>query len=151
MAVIHDTESELPEHIGRLLADTRRRQQEWIRGKEGDIVLLQHPDMTIYGPFGGPARLIGDRVAQNAARAQFKGGTGQVDVVRVIESDDLVVLVLFERSIVEFEGRDEPHPWLLRVTEIYQRQGDEWQRLHRHADPLTRPRPLEETLELLAE
>jgi hypothetical protein len=151
MAVIHDSESELPELIKGLLVDTRRRQQRWIDGVEGDIKELQHPEMTICGPFGGPARLIGDMVAQAAARAPFQGGTGEVELVRVIESGDLVVLILLERSMVQFAGREEPHPWDLRVTEVYQREGGRWQRLHRHADPLTLRRDLDATLALLAD
>ena len=153
MATIYDSESELPEEIRGLLADTRRRQHEWIRGAEGATSDIQHPDMTIYGPFGGPARRMseGGARAQRETRALFQGGTSEAQLVRAIESGDLVVLVLFETSMVKFAGREDPHPWTLRVTEVYQRTGDRWQRLHRHADPLARGRPLDETLALLAE
>ena len=108
--------------------------------------------MTISGPFGGPARRIergrragaeGDESA--VPRRDFVSPTGKGHSIRLPRT-----LVLFETS-VKFAGRDDPHPWTLRVTEIYQRAGDRWQRLHRHADPLARGRPLGETLALLAE
>ena len=151
MALIYDSESELPEHIAGLIADARKRQQEWISGTEGDISEFQHPDMTIYGPFGGPAGRMREGLAQGQAtvRSQFQGGTSEAQFVRAIESGDLLIIVL-ESSMVKFTGHDRPHPWMLRVTEAYQRDGDRWQRVHRHADPLARRRPLDETLALLA-
>lgn len=135
--------------VQELHALIRRGQQLWIEGQGEGIP--QHEQMTIYGPFGGPARVFaGDNDPRQAAtRAQFQGGESNVEIVRTIQSGDLAVVVSLSTNSVRFIGRSEPHPWVLRVTEVYQRTGDTWLRLHRHADPLIKSRPLAETLELL--
>ena len=38
--------------------------------------------------------------------------------------------------------------WSLRVTQVYRRQGTEWQLVHRHADPLVRRMSVEQTAAL---
>lgn len=140
--------------IRALIAECDRGQKEWISGRvahTGDEPVVQADDMTIFGPFGGPAGWNGPELAvrQSRAAAQFQGGTGTSEVVKVIASDDLVVLVMIERNVVSFVGRDEPMPWVLRTTQVFRRDGERWIRLHRHADPLTRFRPLGETLALV--
>jgi len=127
----------------------RRGQQLWIEGQSEGIP--QHDQMTIYGPFGGPLRVFtGDHDPRQAAtRAQFQGGKSAVEIVRTIRSGELAVVVSLSRSSVQFVDRTEPHPWTLRVTEVYQRVESGWLRLHRHADPLIAPRPLSETLALI--
>jgi hypothetical protein len=135
-----------------------RGRDDWIHGR-GEFSeaapFRQAGDMTIFGPFGGPGprpgQLTPEELAarQAAVSAQFHGGDGSCEVVRTIVEGDLVVLVLIERSSVMFEGRDAPHPWILRTTQVFRRAGDQWVRLHRHADPLIVPRPLDATLALL--
>jgi len=51
---------------------------------------------------------------------------------------------------VRFEGRGVTDPWRLRATSVFQREGDEWRAVHRHADPLVHFRSLDETLALMA-
>lgn len=50
-------------------------------------------------------------------------------------TNDMVVLALIERSRVEVGGLPS-QPWALRVTLAYQRDGQDWRLVHRHADPL---------------
>jgi ketosteroid isomerase-like protein len=130
----------------------------WINGRvefSQDAPVRQADDMTIFAPFGGPsagpAQFSPDVRAklQAATAALFHGGDGACEVVRTIVEGDLVVLVLIERSAVMFEGHDEPHPWILRTTQIFRRTDEQWIRLHRHADPLILYRPLDATLALL--
>lgn len=33
--------------------------------------------------------------------------------------DAVVIVVMVDRNEVRFEGRDEPHPWVLRITEVF--------------------------------
>lgn len=133
------------------MATFRQRQHEWINNIDGDRLASQHEEMTIYGPFGGPIRRAQDqlRQVQAIARSQFKGGTGNIEFVSAIETGDILVIVLYETSQVMFAGRDEPHLWGLRVTEVHQNIDGQWRKLHRHADPLQKMRPLNETLALL--
>ncbi|MFL5735620.1 MAG: nuclear transport factor 2 family protein [Chloroflexia bacterium] len=41
-----------------------------------------------------------------------------------------------QRANTQMQGRAETVPFDLRVTEVFQRVGEEWKLVHRHADPL---------------
>ena len=58
-----------------------------------------------------------------------------MDVVESYASGDFVVLVLIERQHGKVGGLPD-QDWSLRVTMLFRREGDDWQLLHRHADPL---------------
>jgi hypothetical protein len=147
------------DEVQRLIEAMDLVRARWISGDgefSEDAPFRQADDMTIFGPFGGSSPRPGDlspealAAAQAATSAQFHGGEGSCEVVRTIVEGDLVVLVMIERSAVMFEGRDAPHPWILRTTQIFRRADDQqWVRLHRHADPLILRRPLDATLDLL--
>jgi hypothetical protein len=128
--------------------------QAWIEGRfdpDASGSMIQAADMTIFGPFGGEAGPGGPemRARQKSVNANFRGGSGQCEVVRSIAADDLLVLVMIERNQVTFEGRAEPHAWALRTTQVFRRDVNRWIRLHRHADPLLSRRSLDATLALL--
>lgn len=150
MMAIYDTESSLPSHIQEILAQSRRAAMNWMNDIEDEIMAAQHPEMTIYGPFGGDARRARDQLidVQARVRSQFESGTAEIEFVQAIDTDDLVVLVVRQTAEVMFAGRDEPHPWNLRVTEVYTKDADGLHRVHRHADPLVRLRNLDNTLRL---
>jgi ketosteroid isomerase-like protein len=142
--------------IEQLRAAVDRGRDEWINGtlswdNPGSLI-RQADDATIFGPFGGvapPGRapiVMLDR--QKAGAAMFKGGTGTTEFVRAIVEGDLAVLVLVDRSKVHFDGHEGAQPWALRITEVFRKESGSWVRVHRHADPLTRFRDLEETLAL---
>jgi hypothetical protein len=151
MVTIYDSASSLPGHLAGLLDEVRLQHHDWINNIEGSALQTQHEQMTIYGPFGGRAARPGDDFAasQRRARYQFQGGSGDVELVQMMESGDMVVLVMLEASEVNFAGQSSARPWVLRTTQVYQRTSDGWARLHRHADPLIKRRDLEETLSLL--
>lgn len=137
-----------------LLDDLDRGRQAWIEGRlefgDGSLV-EQAPDMTIFGPFGGDAGSGGAALVakQMRAAAMFRGGSGRSEVVKVMREGDLVVVVLIERNEARFEGHAALHPWILRTTQVFRRDGDRWIRLHRHADPLIARRPLADALALI--
>jgi len=62
-------------------------------------------------------------------------------------SDDLAYVLEIERMRVKVGGAPEPAPSSLRVTTIFRREPDGWKILHRHADPITTPRPIESVVE----
>ena len=65
----------------------------------------------------------------------FKAGTATQEVVSTYASGDLVALVLIEWQRAEVGGLP-AQDWSLRVTQVYRREGGDWQLVHRHADPL---------------
>lgn len=107
----------------------------------GDIgrytaLLTLAPDFTLMSPFGGrPTHGAPTREGLERIGRFFKNGTLQQEVVHAYGTRDMVVLALIERSRVEVGGLPSQH-WALRVTLAYQREGNDWRLVHRHADPL---------------
>jgi len=142
---VHDSE------IRKLVEELDRERQAWIEGRFDPAstgFMVQAPDMSIFGPFGGEVAVGGPDLAtrQRRASSMFRGGSGSCELVRSIAGGDLLVLVLVERNQVLFEGREDPHSWELRTTQVFRRDGDRWIRVHRHADPLIERRSLDATL-----
>lgn len=138
------------EEIDQLVEALDHGRQAWISGRletTATDVMAQADDMIIYGPFGGPA-VPALPAVQTRIAAQFHGGSGRTELVRAFADGELVVLVLLEHNTVDFDGHP-AHPWTLRTTQVFRRDGERWLRLHRHADPLIARRPLDATLALL--
>jgi hypothetical protein len=94
-------------------------------------------------PFGGPAShgfdMHPERIA--AMARYFRNGKTALELAQSYASEGMIVLVMIERQQAEVGGLPE-QDWSLRVTEVYRRNGAEWQLAHRHADPLVRPIPV---------
>jgi hypothetical protein len=131
-----------------LLERCRRDHHAWINGDMSGYPLVR--GSTIMGAFGGSA------TGESAARSDrspfqnlWESGTGEIELVSGGTSGDLAWLIMIERASVKFAGHEEPHRWELRVTELFRREGSNWVRFHRHADPLVGRYPLDELLRLL--
>ncbi|MBR1195664.1 nuclear transport factor 2 family protein [Bradyrhizobium sp. AUGA SZCCT0240] len=96
-------------------------------------------DFTLMQPFGGPASRGFDASPERLVQLAkyFKNGDAKLELVQSYASDGLVVLVMIERQHGEVGGLPD-QDWSLRVTQVYRKQGSEWQLVHRHADPLVR-------------
>ena len=137
------------DEIARLVDALDRGRDAWISGRletTATDYMAQADDMIIYGPFGGEA-VIAEPARQTGIAAQFHGGSGRCELVKAMAEGDLLVLVLLEHNTVDFDGHP-AHPWTLRTTQVFRRDGDRWLRLHRHADPLFHRRALPATLAL---
>ena len=139
-----------------LVRELERGGTAWVNGRVerfGTAQMVQAPDMTIFGPFGGAASTNGPELETPQARiaSMFQGGSVKFELVKAMASDDLLVLVMIERGEVTFEGRDEAQPWVLRTTQVFRRDGSQWIRLHRHADPLIKRRIFDDTLAIAAD
>lgn len=110
------------------------RMSEWM-GHLGPIP----DDFTLMQPTGGPASRgfnpTPERLEQMAQ--YYSGGRATLEVVETYASSDLVVLAVVERQRAVIGGLPE-QDWSLRVTLVYRRNGDAWEMVHRHADPLVR-------------
>jgi ketosteroid isomerase-like protein len=56
-------------------------------------------------------------------------------------------VVEIERGEAKIGGSEEMTPWALRVTMIFRPEDGEWKVVHRHADPITTPRPAESVIQ----
>ena len=132
-----------------LLARCRRDHHAWINGDGSPYAL---PDEgSIMGALGGAFRGGRDTLERQLRSArQWQSGHGDVELVNGGVAGDLAWLVMLERATVSFsEQPEESCRWDLRVTEIFRRVGDGWERVHRHADPLVDFRPLAEVRKLV--
>ena len=123
--------------------------QALVRGDiDAYLSLIRHAkDYTLMNPFGGaPSRGFEDTPQRRAGMKKFfRGGTLEQEVVETYgsASGDLIVLVTIERvraAVGDLPEQD----WSLRVTQVFRRAGSGWELVHRHADPLTNSRTVEQ-------
>jgi ketosteroid isomerase-like protein len=100
-------------------------------------------DVSLANPWGPP--VVGwERVSKalDSAAARFKDGrVTAVDGLTRHVTSDLAVFLDMEHWQAKLGGGDEISSFDLRVTSIYRTEGDTWALVHRHADPITTPRP----------
>ena len=105
-------------------------------------------DVTLANPLGPPARGWQQVAAViDGAAAMLRDGepTG-FERISEYETTDLAYMVEIERSTAKFGGAEEPSSVALRATTIFRREEDGWKIVHRHADAITTPRPVESIL-----
>ncbi|WP_152365492.1 YybH family protein [Microlunatus speluncae] len=107
-------------------------------------------DVTLANPLGPPRRGPAgvSEVARNAA-ANFQQGaplhfdevTSRFDEISRYATADLGYVVQIEHFEGRLTGGEDPVTHELRVTVIFRREDGTWKICHRHADPITAPRP----------
>lgn len=108
-------------------------------------------DGTIMGAVGGVSFGGPETAArQTAVASQWKSGTGDIEYVNGGVTCDLAWLAMIERASVVLDPDIGEERWDLRVTEIFRKTADGWQRVHRHADPLLDRRSPAQAAVLLA-
>ena len=101
-------------------------------------------DATLANPLGPPARGW-TQVEQAATRAAAQLRDGEPCTYERISgyaTADLAYILELQRTRARFGGAAELAPVALRVTTIFRREDGGWRVVHRHADPITTPRPL---------
>jgi len=106
-------------------------------------------DVTLANPLGPP--VVGwDRVVEHlesAVASVREGEPVSYEIISEYSTSDLGYNVELERTRAKFGGSNEMTPVALRVTTIFRREDGEWRIVHRHADPITAPRPAESLAE----
>jgi ketosteroid isomerase-like protein len=100
-------------------------------------------DVSLANPWG-PPEVGWERVsgALDSAAARFKDGhVTAVDTLTKHVTSDLACFLDVEHWEAKVGGGDKISPFDLRVTSVYRLEGDTWALVHRHADPITTPRP----------
>jgi ketosteroid isomerase-like protein len=114
-----------------------------------ESVWSRRDDVTLANPLGPPARGWTE-VSTSLRRAVSQLSDGEVlalERISAYSSGDLADVLEIERFRVKVAGAREPAPSSLRVTTIFRREEDGWKVLHRHADPVTTPRPIESVID----
>jgi ketosteroid isomerase-like protein len=100
-------------------------------------------DVTLGNPFGPyvRGRQNVERTLAGAASYYRDGEVVAVELVAKHVSDALACIVEVERGRAKVGGAEEIVPVAVRVTSVFRLENGSWKLVHRHADPITGPRP----------
>ena len=108
----------------------------------------EEDDVTLANPLGPPRRGPSDvRRAAEEAAANFQSGSVRFEEVSRYATPDLGYVVQFERVDARLVGSEGMRQMSLRVTMVFRREDEVWKVAHRHADPITSPRPISSTFD----
>ena len=129
------------------IEEYRRALQAFPNGDAGPVLELfsRADDVTLANPLGPPCRgrsAVEKAAVEAAANFDRGGGSCRFEDISKYASGDLGYLLEIERAEGRVVATGELAQLSLRVTTIFRREGDTWKVVHRHADPLTGPRPL---------
>jgi ketosteroid isomerase-like protein len=106
-------------------------------------------DVSLANPFGPPVRgwrevsATLDRAAANYRDGEVVG----FENVSTGMGSDLAYTVEVESYRARVGGADEIAGVAVRVTTVFRREEGTWRVVHRHADPITAPRPAESVIQ----
>ena len=105
-------------------------------------------DITLGNPFGpfGKGRKEVLLALKNASTKYKEGSVVGVDRVAVYGEGKTYVIVEVEHDRAKLGDSPDFSEFSARVTSVYERIGDRWRLIHRHADPITSDRPAESVL-----
>jgi ketosteroid isomerase-like protein len=110
----------------------------------GDVTLLDAVSThagpaTFFGPDGAFVTGATDVRARYAKDAKHfaPGGQNALEILHSSASGELGYWVGFQRATAKLEGKKDPVPMTLRVSEIFRRESGEWKLIHRHAEMVT--------------
>ncbi len=137
--------------IDELIEQFHLASDEFLKGNpEHTKKLFSHrEDVILANPFGPPAHGW-ERVAEvmDHAASQVRDGefVGSETIAKHVTAE-LAYVVRIERAKAKVGGSEDITPFALRVTMIFRSEDGEWKIVHRHADPITAPRPAESVIQ----
>lgn len=140
-----------PAEVAALIATMDEAADAYISGNvRRYFTLIRHgEDYTLMPPYGGPtSRDIAITDERIEATSQFfVSGEATLDVEETYASGELVVIAAIERQHGVIDGRPD-QDLSLRVTLVFRRDGEGWELVHRHADPLVHQISIDHLAEL---
>jgi ketosteroid isomerase-like protein len=124
---------------------------EFVKGNPEPVKeLFSHrDDVTLANPLF-PVGHGWEQVSERLEGAASTLRDGQITGFETVEkrvTPELAYLVRVERQEGKVGGGEEVASFALRVTMIFGPEGDTWKVVHRHADPITTPRPAESLIQ----
>ena len=106
-------------------------------------------DVSLANPLGPPVRgwSAVEQTMEQAVSQLREGEPINFERISGYAGADLAYIVEIERARAKVGGSDEVSPIPLRVTTIFRLEDGQWKVLHRHADPITSPRPIESIIQ----
>jgi ketosteroid isomerase-like protein len=137
--------------LDRVIEQCQGALREFVKGNpEPNKEMFSHrDDVTLANPLGPPAHGW-EQVAETMERAASQVSGGEItsfDVVEKYVTPELAYAVWIERNKARVGERRDIAPFDLRVTMIFGPEEGTWKVVHRHADPITTPRPIESVIQ----
>ena len=133
--------------LAQVVEEYFRALDAFVKGDPGPVkeLMSRRDDVTLANPIGPPVRGWA-QVEETTDRAASLGRDGEFtgwETISEYATADLAYMVGIQRSRLKLGGAHEFSAVSLRVTTIFRREDDGWRIVHRHADPITSPRPIE--------
>jgi ketosteroid isomerase-like protein len=133
-----------------VVAQTEQALVAFVQGDSSGMksLMSRSDDVVLANPLGPPVR--GPSAVDEAtdrAVAFIRGGTIQFEDMARYVTSDLGYVFHIERVEAKVGESDEPRRFALRVTMVYRHEDDGWKIVHRHADPIMTPRPIDSIFE----
>ncbi len=137
--------------LAQVMEEYHRALHAFVKGDPEPVKKLfsRRDDVTLANPVGPPVRGWNE-VEKATERAAAMGREGEFtgwETISEYATADLAYNLGIQRSQLKLGGSDEISRVSLRVTTIFRREDDGWRIVHRHADPITAPRPIESVAE----
>jgi ketosteroid isomerase-like protein len=108
----------------------------------GDDATLCNPFVPVATGFEQVSRAL------EVAASNYQGGEcDEFELFAKKVTPELAYIVEIERYRARLGGADDMSPVALRVTSIFRPEEGTWKLVHRHADPITKPRPAESVVQ----
>ena len=137
--------------VDQLIDQYQQALDEFMKGDPEPVKeLFSHrEDVTLANPLGPPAHGW-DEVAATIEHAASQFRDGRLVGVEIVEkrvTPEFAYTLWLEHAEGKVGGREDVAPSTLRVTMIYRPEEGGWKVVHRHADPITTPRPAESVIQ----
>jgi ketosteroid isomerase-like protein len=124
---------------------------EFLKGNPEPVkeMVSYKDDVTLANPLGPPARGW-DEVAKTIDHAASTIRDGEIigfETISKLVTPELAYILEIERQEAKLGGNDDLTPFALRVTMIFRPEDGEWKLVHRHADSITTPQPVESMIQ----
>jgi ketosteroid isomerase-like protein len=134
-----------------VLEQFKRAGNEFVKGNPKPVQeLFSHrDDVCLANPFGPPVRGW-EQVAAAQERGASVFSDGEIydfETVAKYVTDELACILWIERTNAKVGGAEDVTPCDLRVTMTLRPEHGTWKVVHRHADPITTPRPAESVIQ----
>jgi ketosteroid isomerase-like protein len=131
--------------LAQIIEHSHRALDAFMKGDAAPAKSLfsRRDDVTLANPFGPPVRGWPqiEPTLDRAAAHYREGEVSGFERISEFATGELAYVVEVERLRAKVGGADEITPLALRVTTIFRREDGAWKIVHRHADPITTPRP----------